>query len=374
MAIELFGTPTQERSTMSRIGAALGGFGAGVQGKGQAYLADLQTRKEDEEKKRLTAMVKDAKQTYDFLNRGDVNNAMSLIQDRVQMIGELGGDPSDTARIGSMLQSGRIAEAQNELRGFLRPFMPTEAIKASELTPTGQRVSFDPLSGQATAEDVSGFRAAPPKGPTVAIMQSEPDFETTIRRESVEAQMGDINEQLAESPRIISTANDIKQLVNLMGKANLNRAESSLVDKYGLTATNLLNLGPETEAAVSLVSRLAPQMRPTGSGATSDFEARLYINSLPAFLQSDNGRKLTELVFEEYANIEQEKLRARSNYNAGRLNYVDYLNKITDLNSRSLFENDAKRREVEAIVPNFFNEVQSKIQLRPINPAITPVG
>jgi hypothetical protein len=161
MANELFGTPKQERSTMSRIGAALGGFGAGVQGKGQAYLADLQTRREDEEKKRLAAMVKDAKQTYDFLNRGDVNNAMSLIQDRVQMINELGGDPSDTARIGSMLQSGRIAEAQNELRGFLRPFMPTEAIKASELTPTGQRVTLDPLTGQATAEDVAGFRAKP---------------------------------------------------------------------------------------------------------------------------------------------------------------------------------------------------------------------
>ena len=106
-------------------------------------------------------MVKDAKQTYDFLNRGDVNNAMSLIQDRVQMIGELGGDPSDTARIGSMLQSGRIAEAQNELRGFLRPFMPTEAIKASELTDSGQRVTRDPLTGQVSAEDVSGFRAKP---------------------------------------------------------------------------------------------------------------------------------------------------------------------------------------------------------------------
>lgn len=161
MANELFGTPKQERSTMSRIGAALGGFGAGVQGKGQEYLAGLQERRVDEEKKRLAAMVKDAKQAYDFINRGDVNNAMSLIQDRVQMINELGGDPSDTARIGSMLQSGRIAEAQNELRGFLRPFMPTEAIKASELTDSGQRVTFDPLTGQATAEDVAGFRAKP---------------------------------------------------------------------------------------------------------------------------------------------------------------------------------------------------------------------
>lgn len=166
MAQELFGTPTTEPSMISKIGGVLGGFGAGVQGKGQAYLADLQTRKEDEEKKRLAAMVKDAKQTYDFLNRGDVNNAMSLIQDRVQMIGKLGGDPSDTARIGAMLESGRIAEAQNELRGFLRPFIPTAPIKASELTPTGQRVTFDPLTQTTTAEDVAGFRAEPEEDKT----------------------------------------------------------------------------------------------------------------------------------------------------------------------------------------------------------------
>ena len=374
MANELFGTPTQERSTLSRIGAALGGFGAGVQGKGQAYLADLQTRKEDEEKKRLTAMVKDAKQTYDFLNRGDVNNAMSLIQDRVQMIGELGGDPSDTARIGSMLQSGRIAEAQNELRGFLRPFMPTEAIKASELTDSGQRVSFDPLTQTTQATDVSGFRAAPPKGPTVAIMPPENDFMTDIRRESIQGQMSQINKELEESPRIIRTSNDIGQLVTLLGKSNLNRAEQLVVDRYGLTGVNLLNLGPETEAAQSLISRLAPQMRPAGSGATSDFEARLYISSLPSVLQSQQGRELTKLVFEDYAGIERQKLNARSDFNSGKIEYPEYLNRITELNSKSLFDDQAKRRQIEAIVPNFFNEVQSKIQLRPINPAITPVG
>lgn len=363
-----------EQSKLQKFGEMLGGFGAGVQGRGPEYISAIQERRAEEERKRLAAMVKDAKQAYDFINRGDVNNAEALIQDRVQMINRMGGDPSDTARIGSMIQSGNIGQAKQELESFLRPFMPTEAVKASDVTEQGQYFMRDPLGGGVQARDVGGFTAPPPKGPSVAIMQPEPDFETTMRRESVQAQMGDINEQLAESPRIISTANDIKQLVNLMGKANLNKAESALVDKYGLTATNLLNLGPETEAAVSLVSRLAPQMRPAGSGATSDFEARLYINSLPAFLQSDGGRKLTELVFAEYADIENQKLRARSDYNARRLNYVDYLDKITDLNSRSLFENDAKRRQVEAIIPNFFNEVSSKIQLRSINPAITPVG
>ena len=373
MAQELFGEPQKKPSTMSRIGAALAGFGAGVQGKGQEYLAGLQEQRAEEEKKRLTAMVKDAKQAYDFINRGDVNNAMSLIQDRVQMISKLGGDPSDTARIGSMLESGRIAEAQNELRGFLRPFMPTESIKASELTESGQRVTFDPLTQTTQATDVSGFRAAPPKGPAVAIMPPEQDFMTDIRRESIQGQMSQINQELEESPRIIRTANDIGQLVNLLGKSNLNRAEQLVVDRYGLTGVNLLNLGPETEAAQSLISRLAPQMRPAGSGATSDFEARLYISSLPSVLQSQQGRELTKVVFDEYADIERRKLRARDEFNQGSIEYPEYLSRISELNSRSLFEDPAKRRQIEAIVPNFFNEVQSKIQLRPINPAITPV-
>ena len=374
MANELFEMPSARTSKLGRVAAALGGFGAGVQGRGPEYLAGLQEQRAEEEKKRLAAMVKDAKQAYDFLNRGDVNNAMSLIQDRVQMIGELGGDPSDTARIGSMLESGRIAEAQNELRGFLRPFMPTEAIKASELTDSGQRVSFDPLTQTTQATDVSGFRAAPPKGPTVAIMPPENDFMTDIRRESIQGQMSQINKELEESPRIIRTSNDIGQLVTLLGKSNLNRAEQLVVDRYGLTGVNLLNLGPETEAAQSLISRLAPQMRPAGSGATSDFEARLYISSLPSVLQSQQGRELTKLVFEDYAGIERQKLNARSDFNSGKIEYPEYLNRITELNSKSLFDDQAKRRQIEAIVPNFFNEVQSKIQLRPINPAITPVG
>lgn len=173
MANELFGTPAQKPSTLSRIAAALGGFGAGVQGRGQEYLAGLQERRAEEEKNRLTAMVKDAKTTYDLLNAGNVGDAQELIQDRILMINRLGGDPSDTARIGAMLESGRIAEAQNELRSFLRPFMPTEAIPTSEVTPEGQRFIRDPFTNEVIAEDVLGFRAKPEK---VDVFAQESDF------------------------------------------------------------------------------------------------------------------------------------------------------------------------------------------------------
>ena len=161
----LFQSPPQQQSKLQKFGEMLGGFGAGVQGRGQEYLADLQERRAEEEKKRLSAMVKDAKQVYDFINRGDVNNAEALIQDRVQMINRLGGDPSDTARIGSMLQSGNIGLAKQELETFLRPFMPTETVKAADVV-DGQRVVIDPLTGETRAEPILGFQAAPEEDKT----------------------------------------------------------------------------------------------------------------------------------------------------------------------------------------------------------------
>jgi hypothetical protein len=138
-------------------------------------LTGLQERRANEEKKRLSAMVKDAKQAYDFINRGDVNNAQALIQDRVQMINRLGGDPSDTARIGAMIESGNIGLAKQELESFLRPFMPTETVKAADVI-DGQRVIIDTLTGETRAEPIAGFQAAPEEDKTF-------DRESGLRRE-----------------------------------------------------------------------------------------------------------------------------------------------------------------------------------------------
>jgi hypothetical protein len=45
------------------------------------------------------------------------------------------------------------------------------------------------------------------------------------------------------------------------------------------------------EAFSSVVSRLAPTMRPPGSGATSDFEFKQFLNSLPKLSQTTEGRQ-----------------------------------------------------------------------------------
>jgi hypothetical protein len=68
--------------------------------------------------------------------------------------------------------------------------MPTEPIKASELTPTGQLVSFDPLTGQVSAEDVSGFRAEPASRETYQDRMGVTRYKDTGRTVYEESQAG----------------------------------------------------------------------------------------------------------------------------------------------------------------------------------------
>lgn len=370
MANELFGTPKQEPSKLSKIAAALGGFGAGVQGKGQEYLAGLQERRAEEEQKRLAAMVKDAKQAYDFINRGDVNNAEALIQDRVQMINRLGGDPSDTARIGSMLQSGNIGLAKQELETFLRPFMPAETVKASDVTEQGQYFMRNPLSGGVEARDVSDFIAPPPKGPSVAIMQPETDFDEEARRGSVTGRLERIGKQLEGSANMINLADNVKQLARLYDSADMNKAEQFLFDKYGSAAANVLSLGAGAEAAGAMRSMLAPQMRPEGSGATSDFEAKQYLNTLPSAIQSPEGRELTTLVFDAAANIERKRLELEDKYLNKEINISQYLRQSRDLDTQSIYDDPEIRARARRLFPELLDKTPSRINLSEINPAI----
>ena len=48
----------------------------------------------------------------------------------------------------------------------------------------------------------------------------------------------------------------------------------------------------DMEAFTAIVSRLAPNMKPAGAGATSDFDLQTYFNSLPALQQTQRGREL----------------------------------------------------------------------------------
>ena len=116
---------------MSKIMAALGGFGAGYQGQGAQYLQGIQNEKmldqEQQDKqmqldeKRKAAMVQDAWTVNQLLDQGKAPVALRLLDDRIERIKQLKGDPSDTMAIRDALVSGdpaKVAQAKQELQMF----------------------------------------------------------------------------------------------------------------------------------------------------------------------------------------------------------------------------------------------------------------
>jgi hypothetical protein len=96
-----------KRSTFSRIGDALSGLGAGIQGRGtqfqQAMEADRQRLSLDRQRAAAMDLFKFNNLVKSGAASGDFSGARKLIDQRLQMITELGGDPSDSMRFSHIL-------------------------------------------------------------------------------------------------------------------------------------------------------------------------------------------------------------------------------------------------------------------------------
>lgn len=111
------------------VATMLGGFGAGYSGQGGQYLAGLEAQKQTQmieaqrqqqlSEERKKAMIQDAYGMLGLLEQGKVEPAVRLGNNRLEVIKQLGGDPSDTQEIMGMITSGdpaQFAKAKEELR------------------------------------------------------------------------------------------------------------------------------------------------------------------------------------------------------------------------------------------------------------------
>ncbi len=123
---------------INTLGRALQGFGAGVQGRGSEFLGQLDDR-------RRSALLQDAFAVQEQLRAGDVGGARGTLLQRLDAIGQLGGDPSDTQELISKLDAGDVqgafadastvvnfAQAQGLLRAPARAAGPTAAQREFE--------------------------------------------------------------------------------------------------------------------------------------------------------------------------------------------------------------------------------------------------
>ena len=104
---------------VQNLGNLLAGFGAGVQGRGSEFIQGLQAEQEQAEQleeNRVKAMAQDALIGLNFLKKGDTDSTVELLQNRVDNINRLGGDPSDTMETLEALKAGNVDFAINDLQ------------------------------------------------------------------------------------------------------------------------------------------------------------------------------------------------------------------------------------------------------------------
>jgi hypothetical protein len=123
-------------------------------------------------------------------------------------------------------------------------------------------------------------------------------------------------------------------------------------------------------AATAIQNKLAPAMRPEGSGSTSDMEVGMYINSLPNFMSSADGRNLTAEIFKARAGIERKKLALVEKYSNEGMDAKTYSQELSKLNGESIFTEEVKNR-INTISPNFFQTQQT--QFLNTNPLVRPL-
>jgi hypothetical protein len=100
-----------------------------------------------------------------------------------------------------------------------------------------------------------------------------------------------------EAPKFMADIQTLAELGPLIGTGKEAQVKAALGPYAQALGFDIEGLG-ESQAYGSIVSRLAPQMRPAGSGAASDFDARQFLNSLPSLGNTPDGNLIITSTFD----------------------------------------------------------------------------
>lgn len=154
-----FAAPKQEQSFAQKLGGALSGFSAGYQGKGQEFLANQQAQQQAQQQKIMGATIQDALELRKALEANDTSTAMSLLDDRVSLLKNMGEDPGDTIALQNELMNGNARGVMGEVDQFI-----SGAKRMGYLKPTpvdtkniyqGQLLTQDPITGELISRPVN---------------------------------------------------------------------------------------------------------------------------------------------------------------------------------------------------------------------------
>lgn len=165
---------------IENLGRALAGMGAGFSGNTASWL-EAQRRMEAQrqalDEQRQQAMAVDFRKVRHHLQSGDTGLAQTLLQNRLDAIGRLGGDPTESAYILRQIQEGDIPDAIDNLN-FADQLAVSQKIIEPEIS--GWTDAFtDPQTGKrygiSRTNPSEGYKEIPmPAGVTGGNVSAQP--------------------------------------------------------------------------------------------------------------------------------------------------------------------------------------------------------
>ena len=174
----------------------------------------------------------------------------------------------------------------------------------------------------------------------------------------------------------IRLADEINTITELQNSQDQSLFEIYVRQNAPDLANMLLDPDGRMSAAQSMINRIAPTMRETGSGSTSDREMAQYVSSLPSFTQRPEGRALTNQMFQAKADIARKEQELIDKLYAQEITTAQYAQQISKLRSQSLYT-PARKAAINNIIPGYFDmtpQLGSGSSITEIDPGITPVG
>lgn len=249
---------------LQQIGRALQGFGAGVAGRGPQFIAGLQEQEQKLDEKRRRALLQDAFTIQQQIAAKDFEGALGTGFNRLEAIGQLGGNPADTEALLSKMQSGDWAGALNDVSTVVE-FAQAEGLLPGTARTASQR-EFAGLTKGLSPEDLTSAQriklGLDPRAGISAPERIAADEELTRQVAASEGaragarETGKLGAQLKFKPAI---------------KAAVTAAEKVATAK-GETLTALAR----SEAALPGLTDAVTQLRELASVATSTFGGRVF--------------------------------------------------------------------------------------------------
>jgi hypothetical protein len=218
----------------------------------------------------------------------------------------LAGDPKDPqAAISALSGNPWTQDMGQEL---------TKGLIASRFTKPKQTddiVEWEAAGKPGTLQDwIRGNKAA---GATR--VSTEIKGENKFEEKSAEFQVKRLNEYIGEGETARTQRSDLgtlRELSRNLGSQGMRAPIAAALGPYAEAAGIKIDGLSEIQAFQSIVSRMAPQMRPPGSGATSDFEFKQFMNSLPQLAQTPEGREMVHRTLDAMAEYKEQRAEIAS--------------------------------------------------------------